>query len=504
MTFLARAVDMWPLLALVTGLVPLAVAATVIVPTQRRKLRRMVLLVALTALVACTDLTVAALGFGASAAWLGVATWLLVAFTGVNLGAILLFDLALPRLGVSPAPIVYELALAGSWMFASVVVLTTSGVDLTGVVAASTVAAAILTISLQSTLGSVVGGVAVQFDRSIRAGDWIALSAGQEGRVREIRWRHTVVETREGDAIVVPNALLLSAVVTIIGRRDGRSHPHRISVDFLTDVAVPPDLVVATVTEALRASPIENIASEPQPDCACVDMGVQAPGFTRFRARAWAIDPMPDRPTHSRVSERVHAAMRRANLPFGSPTLGMYAVDHAPTDTAHLRRAARKLLDQVALLAPLTSDERDLLAPKLVYRPYANGEVITRQGATAHGLYLVGEGAVRVIAVGDGHPEPHELAILEAPSLFGEMGLLTGEARSASVVAVGRTVCWRLDKVDFDQILRERHQIAADLATLLATRQTLLARDLDHHNQRAHEVAEQARILDRIRAFFRL
>jgi small-conductance mechanosensitive channel/CRP-like cAMP-binding protein len=506
MTFFARAVQMWPLAALLFGLLLLAVAIAAIVPVRRPKLRRVLLLLALSALVAGTEQALARLGYDLSAAWLGIAATLLLSFTVVNVVAILAFDLLLPRIGVQVAPIVYELLLASGWLFAAVVVLTTSGVDLTGVVAASTIAAAILTISLQNTLGNVVGGIAVQFDGSLRAGDWVALESGRHGRVREIRWRHTVVETRGGDAVVVPNSALLSSTLTLLGRRDGRAHPHRIEVPFLTDVGTPPDLVVRLVTEALRDAPIDNVAGEPAPDCVCVDLGAGAKGFTRFAARAWLDDLGPYDPTVSRVAERVHAAMRRASLPFGSPTVGVYGAgpggDLDLREAAQLRTAARRLLDQVSLFAPLTGVEKDRLALELVHHPYSDGEVVTRQGATAFGLYLVGSGSVRVVQrVGD---DDVELAVLEAPSLFGEMGLMTGEPRSASVTALGPTSCWRLDKPVFDRILRERPAIAEDLSELLAARRFAQERDTDPATRKARERTEQARILDRIRQFFGL
>ena len=66
------------------------------------------------------------------------------------------------------------------------------------------VVSAVLAISLQSTLGNILGGVALQLDGSIHEGDWIQLENGKQGKVRAIRWRHTVVETRDWSTIIVP------------------------------------------------------------------------------------------------------------------------------------------------------------------------------------------------------------------------------------------------------------------------------------------------------------
>lgn len=58
-------------------------------------------------------------------------------------------------------------------------------------------AAAVIGLSLQSTLGNVIGGLALQIDDSINEGDWIELENKQQGQVKQVRWRHTVIETRD-------------------------------------------------------------------------------------------------------------------------------------------------------------------------------------------------------------------------------------------------------------------------------------------------------------------
>ena len=83
-----------------------------------------------------------------------------------------------------------------------VVALGERGLNPTHAIAGTTVVAAVLTVSLQSTLGNVVGGVALQLDGSIEVGDWIQLESGRVGRVAAIRWRHIVLDTRDGDAVV--------------------------------------------------------------------------------------------------------------------------------------------------------------------------------------------------------------------------------------------------------------------------------------------------------------
>src|SRR5207237_1194921 len=86
------------------------------------------------------------------------------------------------------------------------------GVNLSGIVATSAVVTAVIGFSLQDTLGNVMGGMALQMERSIGVGDWVRLG-DVEGVVREIRWRQTSIETRNWDTVVIPNSVLTTSDV---------------------------------------------------------------------------------------------------------------------------------------------------------------------------------------------------------------------------------------------------------------------------------------------------
>src|SRR4029079_15442011 len=124
------------------------------------------------------------------------------------------FDLALPAIGVEVAAIVTDLVVGVGYIGAALITLHRAGFDFSGICATSALLTTITAFSLQGTLSNVVGGVALQVDDSIKVGDWVQLESGKQGRVREIRWRYTVIETRDWDTLIVPNANLLSGTIT--------------------------------------------------------------------------------------------------------------------------------------------------------------------------------------------------------------------------------------------------------------------------------------------------
>lgn len=144
------------------------------------------------------------------------------AFTMVNIVSLAIFDVALPALGLSLVAITGDLVVGFAYIFAALGVLKASGVTASSVLTTSAVVSGVIALSLQTTLGNILGGVALQLDGSVHVGDWIQLPDGQQGRVIAIRWRHTVVETRNWDTIIVPNANLLAQNIVILGKRFGK------------------------------------------------------------------------------------------------------------------------------------------------------------------------------------------------------------------------------------------------------------------------------------------
>src|SRR5262249_52575156 len=99
------------------------------------------------------------------------------------------------------------------------------------------------------------------------------------------------------------------------------------------------------------------------------------------------------------------------------------------------------------------------------------------------------------------------VAKLSAPDYFGEMGLMTGEPRHADVVAVTDTTCYRLEKSGFEEVLKQRPEIAQALSENLAPRPVGLpaAREnLNEAEQEARRASEQGKILAKIQTFFGL
>ena len=155
----------------------------------------------------------------------------------------------------------------------------------------------------------------------------------------------------------------------------------------------------------------------------------------------------------------------------------------------------KSALSAVEFLKPLRPDEIALVADQLRYAPFSAGETITKQGAVAHWLYILVEGVDKAVAR------------IEAPGFFGEMGLMTGAPRTATVIAATDVVSYRLDKEAFRAIVLDRPEMTAEISQLLAQRGIELQaarEDLDGAAREKRVAAESQRILRTIERFFGL
>jgi CRP-like cAMP-binding protein len=364
----------------------------------------------------------------------------------------------------------------------------------------------VIAFSLQDTLGNVMGGLSVQLDKSIAVGDWISLGTGQpSGQVVEIRWRYTAIQTRTGDTLIVPNGAIVKSQVTILGRRVGAPPRTRRQIDFFVDFRTPPTEVIGAVERALQADPVPRMAREPAP--AALFFGLRD-SYAHYCVRYWLEDLTADDPTDSAVRIRVWFALRRANIPMSIPASSVFVTHETPerADRKAADEQARRLaaLAAVDIFSGVPEATQQGLAGDLMYTPFAAGEAITREGELDDGLYMLVSGDA-IVRIGSG-AERRDVARLAAGQFFGEMSLMTGEARTASVVAATDVVCYRVDKPAFERILRETPAIADSIAEVLASRRMALEAARDEHDELKRSRMEKTKqdLLGKIRGFFGL
>ena len=489
------------LLCIGVGLL-LSVLLRALRPAQRRAVSHVLMLLVACALAEGIAISATALSAARTAAIAHHAATLLAGVSMVRLGMLMLFHLLLPAMGVRVVRIVEDLCGAGVLVFWGLVWLGIVGVNLAGLVTTSAVITGVIAFAMQDTLGNILGGLVLQLDGSMRVGDWVDID-GVRGRVSDVRWRFTAIETRNRETVYVPNSLLMKNRFMVMGSRSDPEMRWRRWVWFAVEAAAPPTRVCEVLQRAVMDAEIPLVARDPEPSAVLMDM---TEGYGRYALRYWLCDAREDDPTDSRVRAHALAALERAGIRTSTRREEriVLAEDAARRETLAGEEQSRRLraLSRVPLFATLSDEEKQIVSAHLVHAPFLAGDVVTRKGAVAHWLYLVINGEAEIVDELNG--KRTRVATMGAGDIFGERGMLTGEPRSATVCAVTDLECYRLDKAGFQGVIQARPDIAQELSRVLVTR----AAELDALRRDAAVTAvphaNHLDLLARIRSFFGL
>ena len=159
------------------------------------------------------------------------------------------------------------------------------------------------------------------------------------------------------------------------------------------------------------------------------------------------------------------------------------------------------VLSRVELFAGLSAAEREALAGSARERLFGAGEVVVRQAEEGRSLFIVHAGEVRVTI----DPGGREVARIGEAGVLGEMSLLTGEPRTATVSSVGDTVLLEIDADAFRRVVLANPAAVEAISLIVVTRRAGLdrARALAAEEQASLQVQSQS-LLARIRQFLRL
>lgn len=376
------------------------------------------------------------------------------------------------------------------------VALRAAGVAPGSLLTTSALLTAVVGLALQETLGNLVAGLAIQAQRPFDVGDWIGFDADPKhvGQVVEINWRATTVLTQDRVTVVVPNGPLAKSSVTNFS---APTPVVRRSVFVMAPHAVPPARIHEAVLRALGS--IAEVLKDPPPSVltwAFKDNGIEywiRYFMDRFDQRD-AVD--------GNVRDRVWYALAREGIGYPLPAshVHLHAAAAAPGDegeAARLRQVEGHLA-RVDFLRALPAAEVARLARRVATRSYGPGEQVIREGATGAEMFLVLRGQVRVLVLGQ------EVARLPQGAFFGEMSLLTGEPRAATVEACGDLEAIVVGHAAFRELLEGNPAVAEVISHTVASRQQVL--DKAHEAGAGAGVAahRSSLLLEKIKGFFSL
>ncbi|WNG53405.1 mechanosensitive ion channel [Archangium gephyra] len=419
---------------------------------------------------------------------LHVAWMLTFAFGGIRAGMSLAI-LTATRLGIRTAPpkILRDVVEISLYVIAVVPILRAElAIDLTSLLATSAIVSVVLGLAMQDTLGNLFAGLSLQLERPYQVGDWVTIKE-ITGRVVQVAWRATRLETSRKEIITLPNNVCSKEAVKNYSRG---GQPVGMDLSFHGPYDRAPNEVKEAVLEVLEQVPL--VLGAPPPMCRSV--GFEELGI-RYQVRYFVEDYSQADAVMAEFYTRIWYRFRREGIEL--PAQRKLNMSLGAPGSEFSEELVADMLRRVDLFKVLQEEERTKLRREMVARRFARGEHVIEQGEKGNTFYLVGRGELSVRTGGV------EVSRLSRGNYFGEMSLLTGEPRTATVVALTDVVLLELGRPVFARLFEEHPELAPKLSGMLAHRRMQLEAAMAASGETL-PITEEVDILGRLKGIFRL
>lgn len=384
----------------------------------------------------------------------------------------------------------YVLAIIGFF-----IVLQSAGINLSSL----TVVAGALGIGfgfgLQNLASNFISGVTLLFDQPIKVGDFIEVDS-LLGTVEKISIRSTVVRTLDGVSAIVPNNRFIENNIINWSYQDPKCRIH-------IPVGVAHNSEPILVTEALLAAAHKEsrVLSNPAPKVWFKRFGEEA---LEFELLVWIDNPPETDPITSTLNFLIEAEFRDRSIEIALPQRDVYIrnIDAIATLLQHRPNlpdvnsnmalpnipvlpmakkppkslsnwTLRDLLRRISYFEKSSDLElRDLI--EYGYRQlFPTNQLICQENEPGDSFYLILSGSVEVFSQRAGK----YIATLHEGEFFGEISVLMGTTRSASVRTLEDTILFVVERNELQKLLMNHRQLADQIAEKLSQRQQSL-RDL--------------------------
>ncbi len=439
---------------------------------------------------------------------LQVAAWLLGALLVNTLARVLIWDGLVQRALGHPVPALLVQLSNAVVIFIAVLLVVhhVFGASILGFLTALGAVSVIIAFGLRGLVSDLFTGLAINVERPFQLGDWIAFYDTQggelKGRVEQINWRTTHVVAENQNYLVIPNREIGDSTL-INFWRPKRANRDELSVtlDYLIAVDEARRILQAAASAVLHQPGF--VAARP-PEVLIAELGQHGVEYLiRYWIRPW------DGVSPSRARSRIQMSILR-HLRLAGITPAYKKLEHFQQPKPEVLQAGSqahlsmpRMLRLIDFFSPLNETEIETLIHQGQTRLWEADQSLIREGDPGESMFVILQGLAGVFVAHDG--EPIAIAQLEAGEFFGEMSLLTGAPRGATISAITQVMTLEVSKSTFQTLVQQRPQLLEGLSELMAARLAAneSAREEAEASQDSSDQRGAAAMLEKIRAFFR-
>src|SRR6266705_1005101 len=369
--------------------------------------------------------------------------------------------------------------------------------QLKGLLAGSGIAAIILGFAGQNLFGGIIAGIQLQISRPFRVGDW--LQVGERfAEVMEINWRSTRLRTNDGIYLDIPNnEIVRQTIVNLHYPTQVHAMRIRVGVEYKN----PPNLVKDALFRA--ASSAEGVLAEPKVKIFLVDFADYA---VIYEIKFYMGNHARINEINDAIRTNVWYELKRQRITIPFPIRTLHVERRAARTVQEDQEEARTILRDEPLFECLSDAQIENLVKEARLNHFGRGERVIQEGADGDSMFLLLRGTANVWVSKNGSSIP--VATLSAGDCFGEMSLLTGESRTATVQAESDCYVLEMCKPVMADVIRDSPDCLERLSELLARRKIenegVLKEAASQGQNEKKEREYQASFLKRLQSFFEL
>jgi small-conductance mechanosensitive channel len=369
--------------------------------------------------------------------------------------------------------------------------------QLKGLLAGSGVVAIILGFAGQNLFAGIIGGISIQINRPYKVGDWLKVGETY-GEVREINWRSTRLCTNDDIYLDIPNNEMVShQIVNLHYPTEIHAMRIRVGVEYKN----PPNVVKDALYRA--TSTAKGVLTEPKTRIFLVDFGDSACIYEikYYMGNHAKINEINDA---IRTNVWYEFNRRGITIPFPIRTLQVQRKVIPPAQEEQAE--ALSILRGERLFGCLSEEQLSHVVREAHVKLFGRGEPVIEEGSAGDSMFVMLRGAANVFVSKNG--SKIQVATLGAGDCFGEMSLLTGEPRSATVRADADCYVMEIGKPVMAEVLHDAPDCMEKLSELLAQRKMETEGVLkevgrpDEHAMKERQYT--ATFLQRLQTFFQL
>lgn len=234
-----------------------------------------------------------------------------------------------------------------------------------GVLATSGALAIIVGLALQSTLSDVFSGIVLNTTKPYQLDDWISID-GTEGRVTDIDWRATRMQTAQGSMAVIPNSLAAKAKIINFSRP---SDIFGVSISLQLSPHARPQTVIDALERAMQGC--RYLLNKPAP---CVALKASSAAGVEYEISGFVVSMDQKRMVRNLLFDLAYRHLQAAGVSQLSNV--------EPSVPTGLSRPLA-LLDGSAIFSTLRQEEKETFSQHMTLQTFRAGEMILPAGRSA-------------------------------------------------------------------------------------------------------------------------